>query len=1010
MIYYLAQLEALCAGDPVSPKVVFVPGLQVGYHITTSLAYGGEAWANLRVTTPIEWARQRVAPLLRAEGWTPLLPGYDLFFVGELVESALESHGASYFSTANARDAFSRTFLKTFRELRLAGVAPEDIVGCGSDSKIAELQACYGAFTAYLDANKYYDDATLFERAIAEQQLSEGPDDAIYAIFDETLLGTLAARYIAMLGGDGLHRIGRPRYSRPLPSQSAAARFAAAPLVETSGDSAIGPGARLLCGDGSADRDRLRVVQVLGAEEEVRCIFRDILAQGHSLDQVEIAYTTDAPYLSLIHDFAERCDVPITYASGVPPDKTRPGRALMGLLRWITSGFEGADFVGLCQARLLHFSGVEMAEGHRVPLSFEVATLLRLARVGRGRLDYRNGLQRLEYELVGKRREAETHGKARGRLEAQLELIEPTRRIIDALFELIPGRRSIALCELTGACSTFLTHYAAVEGDLDREAIVGLRQHLTNIGEYVEISAAPAALAGQLLDLVAQHRVEASSARPGRAFAAPLERAGYTHRPHLYLLGMDEGSFPGRGIEDPVLLDDERTQLDLDLPLHRARPAERVWQVERLLGMASGRATLIAQRRSLDSGSEYFPAALFQQLEKLLDAQSEAVISFLPCSPEEALDRQELMLTSRQGVGFHRAMEAAAPWLMRGREARLAREGATLTRFDGWLEQQTPRLNPGAGEIVLSASRLESLIKCPYQYFLKHVLLIDVPEESEDDVTTWLTPLDFGSMLHDILCVFMQQLQVRGEKPAGDHLPNLIDMVREKAAEQRNKTPVTHEAAYRADVARLEQAAEIFLKAETQQRDAEPVGFEVSFGFGRTGARSMREPVLLRLGGSISLKLRGQIDRVDRVDEGYAIWDYKTGSAASYGEASLHQFSSHLQWALYAYALDEIHDRAGTDGDVVRSGYFFPTDREYGRRIAPPLPPRHELGDRLRPLFDMVSEGGFYHIQKQDHCKYCEYRRVCATERIDGKSWKSMREAGDPPGQVDQLVSEWLDG
>ena len=263
-------------------------------------------------------------------------------------------------------------------------------------------------------------------------------------------------------------------------------------------------------------------------------------------------------------------------------------------------------------------------------------------------------------------------------------------------------------------------------------------------------------------------------------------------------------------------------------------------------------------------------------------------------------------------------------------------------------------------------------MKCPYQYFLKYVLHIDAPEEDEEDATTWLNPLDFGSMLHDLLCDFMQQLHVCGEKPDRKHLPAMKAMVTEKAERQREKTPVTHEAAYRADVGRLEQAAEIFLNVEAGQENTQPIGFEVSFGLGQDGELDTREPVLVKLAQSIELKLRGRIDRVDKVEDGYAIWDYKSGSAYSYREASLQHVGSYLQWALYAYVLDEILKREESDRKVVRSGYFFTTEREYGRRIAPVLPPRHEVGDKLRPLFDLVSEGCFYHIQKEDHCKFCE--------------------------------------
>lgn len=1014
MIYYLAQLSALCRQYPVQPKVVFVPSLQVGYHLTTALAASGQAWANLHLTSPADWVRQRVAPRLQAEGWTPLLPNYPLFFMGPLIEEALAQ--ARYFSNTATRDELARTFLSTFVELRLAGVRPEDLAA-ESEDKLREIAAGYRAYIDYLHAQRYYDEAQLFQRALEELDRAPEQTDSVYAVFDETLLSNVAAQYISALAGDALVRIGAPRYSRPAPAQSAAVRFAERPILKTDLPSDVGAGSRLLAGGGDdGDRARLRTVQVLGAEEEVRSVFRDILAQGHPLDEVEIAYTTDAPYVALLHGLSERVDVPLSFASGLPPERTRPGQALLGFVRWIASGFEATELTGLCRARLIHFSKVERGDQARVPWAFEVAALLDSGRVQRGRRDYADGLKRLRFELSQQIRQNEGQGRDTERLTAQRDVLDATRQILDALFNLLPSGAQVALDQLTGACKLFLEQYAPIESGYDGDAAVSLGVHLRTIGEQIRIEGTLPNLAATLLELLAEHRIEAASAGPGRAFAVPLERAGYTHRQHLYILGMDEGSFPGRGIEDPVLLDDERRQLDLGLPLHRTRPGERVWQAERALAMAPETVTLTARRSSLESGSEFFPSAFFQQVEKavLNGAEPDPPRPFLPQVPSESLDRSELMLASRTHAGYASAVEQAAPWLVAGRHAHRQRQAPAFSRFDGCLEQATPELNPGNGHILLSASRLEALVRCPYSYFLRYVLHVDVPDRrEEDEAAAWLNPLDFGSLLHDLLCDFMQELTDGNELPAARHIPAMQARANEKIEAQKEKTPVTYEVAYRADVERLEQAVEIFLKVEERQQNTQPVGFEVSFGFGQTGALDSPEPVLVRLTEAVALKLRGRIDRVDRVEGGYAIWDYKSGSASGYGASDLSRAGSYLQWALYAYVLDEILGRKGLPDRVAQSGYFFTTAREYGKRVAPPLLARHALGDLLQPLFELVADGCFLHVQKKakgDHCTYCEFKRLCASESVTPSKWKKIAESAAAQNPTDEAVSRWLDG
>ena len=113
----------------------------------------------------------------------------------------------------------------------------------------------------------------------------------------------------------------------------------------------------------------------------------------------------------------------------------------------------------------------------------------------------------------------------------------------------------------------FLHTYAPVRAGYDAKAIIALTVHLEDIGSSVAMEDTLPRLAKYLAELMARHRVDSLGARPGHLHLAPLERAGYTHRQHLYVLGLDEGSFPGRGIENPILLDEERARLSARLSL-----------------------------------------------------------------------------------------------------------------------------------------------------------------------------------------------------------------------------------------------------------------------------------------------------------------------------------------------------------------------------------------------------------------------------------------------------------
>jgi ATP-dependent helicase/nuclease subunit B len=1005
-MYHLDQLAALCKAHPTELKVVFVPSLQAGNNIATALATCGQASLNLHLVTLGEWVRREVVPPLQAKGWTPLLPDYDLLFVEDLLQNLPAGKGG--IGGLNAV-SLARPLLQTFQDLRNAGIEPDNLeksrLGAGEKGFVISL---FRDYLELLRDKQFYDEAFIYEYALENLELKKGTSEPIYALFDEVVLSEWACRYIEQLIGDRLYRIGRDDYGLPAPQQSVAARFPQVPFPATDDGLKVGSGGRSLSvGLTTQDAGDLQLVQVIGSEGETHYVFRDILQQEYPLDTVEIAYASDS-YLFLLYDLAERFDIPMTFAGGLPPELTRPGQALSGFLRWIASGFDAAELIGLCQADLITF-----AKGREMPTPDpqEVATLLRRGRIRKGRTSYPVAFERVGRELGTQIEENREHGRATDHLEKQADQLLSVRGLVEGLFGLLPADGRTSVESLTQACLQFLKQYAPVREGYDPNAMVALTVHMRTIGENLVFEGAPARLAQYLGELLARHRVESLGARPGHVYAVPLERAGYSQRQNLYVLGLDEGSFPGRGIEDPILLDDERGDLSGGLPQRRTRPGARVWQLVRALGMAPGRVTLMSRRRSLADGSEYYPSAIFQQLTDQFgrDPEGEPIVPFLPPPGELALTDTETLLAARRCVGFTGEVEQLFPELVAGRQARQAREQPALTRFDGWLGRGVVELDPANGKITQSATRLEKLVQCPYRYFLQHVLRVEAPEEVLEDATRWLHPLDFGKLLHAVLCDFMKALQDKGELPDQDrHAALLQRLLEEQIEAYKKRIPVLHEAAYQSDRQRLERSAQIFLAAESAQTDVEPVGFEVSFGFGRDEGLNVPDPILLHLNGRIQIRLRGFIDRVDRVGENYRIWDYKTGSASTYSEERLLGVGSYLQWALYAYALDEILRRKKEKGRVVESGYFFTSDRGYGQRIAPPLPAPGTLGAQLEPLFELVAQGFFSHLQKHENCRYCDYRGICGEESVQKKHLADLKSA--MPGQTDltDLIERWI--
>ena len=972
MQYHLAQIEAFCDIHPIEPKVLIVPALTIGHDLAMGLAATGYSYLNLQIETPRSLAEKDAGAHLIAEEYSRMAQDADLFWLDEMIPHAVREVNDDYF--AQQATALTRPFLRTLRVLRAAGLEPDSLSAKGVRHQL--LQRLYQAYCATFEKDNLYDNAVLYRHAL--KHLKSSPQNTHYAILDETPLPALAFSYLEKKTQGHIWRIGREDMGVSPPPHSAARRFPKVPYPAATDKIGVG-GNVFTFGLTPRDKSQMCVCETLGTETEISTVLRDIRSGTIPLDAVEIVYTSEMPYVSLLCDAVQRFGLPATFAEGIPIATTRTGRALMNFYRWLGAGYPADELVMMCRAGLI--------ASENAPV---IATVLQHARIGEseGPARYFNALNKIKADMRDREAENAETGH-RGLTPEELEAVEEE---LNRLFELIPNGPQVSPNALVDAGTQFLAHFVNAED----EVLTALQDRLHHVAQSVRRKAPVRRLANRLVELISNLSFRAEAAKPGHLSIAPLSRAGYTNRAHIYVIGMDEATFPGGATEDPMLLDGERSGVSGELELRRTRPAEQVWHLIRVLGMASGKVTLLSCHRSLSDGRERYPAALFQQAAEQMNIAPVPVARALPEKAALALDDAEALLTHHPSADYISIVNRAFPYLVSGQTARHAREWGGLTTYDGWMGAPTPELAITAQHRIFSPSKLEMLARCPYRYFLNHVLEIQPIEKAESDPTRWLDPLSYGALLHALFHKFMQLLKARGERPDREQHRTLIQELLQKEIDAKKEThPVEHQAAYRADVKRLSQAAQVFLAVESDQKNTDPIGFEVSFGFGELGGLNSETPVTLELAEDVNFRIRGRIDRVDRVEDKIVIWDYKTGSMAQYDERDLLKRGTHLQWALYAYALNSILRQRDESNRVQLSGYVFPGDREHGRRLSDTPPTPEALANVLRPLLELAANGGFFHIQKSQECDYCIYNRVCSKERLDANALAAAREKMD---------------
>ena len=325
--------------------------------------------------------------------------------------------------------------------------------------------------------------------------------------------------------------------------------------------------------------------------------------------------------------------------------------------------------------------------------------------------------------------------------------------------------------------------------------------------------------------------------------------------------------------------------------------------------------------------------------------------------------------------------------LLEGERAEEEREKEILTQYDGWLPSSEGTLDPVNTDAVMSSSRLEDLAKCPFAFFLRHVLGIEPIQDLEKDPGRWLDPLQRGELLHDVFCRFMEERKDKSERPRlARHLKRFEAIAMEEVEQWKKVVPPSSELSFEREIKDIKLALQMFLKGEEERpKTTRPAFFELSFGtaWEKGCGRVIQEPVEIALSRDRRFRLRGRIDRVDqRGEHEYEVWDYKTGSSSPYKEQAYINQGKHLQHALYAVAA-EILLRRDIDkkARVVESGYLFPTPKGEGERRGKALK-REELFEVLDTLFELLKTGRFPATYDGRNCLYCDYVRTCGGKDV----------------------------
>ena len=1007
------SLARVARSHRVARKLVVAPNVAAGRELLRRLSLVRGGWIGFEVTTPRPLALALARPAMERADLSLLDAFEEQAMLDHALDSALVADGSGL-GTLSEGVGFRERVHGAVSALRLAGIGPRQL----ERARLADMRKrlfllhVLERYERLLTERGRADTATVLGLALTAldesgSRLPDPLDTEVVALLPGIGIRGLTGRLVAALCARGAKVLETdPVLGLEVPEALLWPRRGA----PTTGSALFDPVGE----HGEVDDDlSIAFFHAASSTDELREVLRRIAERKLRWDEVEIVASDAAAYGSALHALSVRLAVPVTYAVGLPIERTRTGRVVRAYLDWIEEGFQAAPIRRLLEA------GDLRPRGRDAPAPAALARRFRSLRIGWGRKRYRlqinealAGVERLERT----KRESEAgfewrRERAREELEALRSILFPTLKATpDVPDRMGAGGRPVSPAELARGLRAFLRRVPKGRGP-DRAA----REEVARVLERIEATLRRRTEFGAAVAILRRYleirvRAEATGPTPdergapwssegGALHLSDLEHGGYTGRRTTFLVGFDADRFPGGEAQDPVLLDGDRRVLGTELPTSSELLREKAFRFAGLFARLRGSVTLSHTAWSASDARTLGPSPLLLQALRLaerdetltfedLHRRLTRVVGAVPNAGRPALDRDDVWMlalgggdTLRSGV---EAVRAAYPRIARGAEARDVRLLGTPGPLHGVITARAGELDPRRNpSLVVSASRLEALGTCPLRYLHATVLRIRPPDDPELDPDRWLDPLRRGGLLHGVYEATLRLARERGigyeearfEALALEQLERWITIV-------RREMPVPGEGTFARETAALADDVRSFVRM-VRQRGAPWIALELTFGL------EDDEPVVIDLDGT-QIRLRGAIDRVDEDLGGVRVIDYKTGRVRDFSAktGSFHG-GRRLQHALYAHAAE-----ARLGGMVVAGEYHYPTRR--GENEAFTFD-RFRLGavdGLLAHMLDGVAAGSFIPTDDPEDCTFCDFAAICRSRRSE---W----------GKVTSPLSEW---
>jgi ATP-dependent helicase/nuclease subunit B len=517
------------------------------------------------------------------------------------------------------------------------------------------------------------------------------------------------------------------------------------------------------------------------------------------------------------------------------------------------------------------------------------------------------------------------------------------------------------------------------------------------------------------VQLVLGPRLHDLGVRPAKrkyssVFVGPIDAARGLSFQVVFIPGLAERIFPRKIVEDAILTDSQRLQINEGRLLTRRDRLE----AERLglriaVGTARERVYFSYPRVDVRQSRPRVPS--FYALEALRAAEgklpgldeiarrAESITKArlgwpAPDRPDAAIDEAEYDLavlaslvgeSSEDVTGRAHYLLTANNHLARALRARTRRWLKRWTPNDGLVDSaEISRESMRAHQFAarsFSATALQNFASCPYRFFLSAILRLELRQEPTAIET--IDPLTRGSVFHETQFQVLTNLKSLGLLPLE---PSNLTKAHQLIDKALDRLADDYEDLLAPAIPRVWQDGINGIRADlrewarrmTESEDGWiPNRFELSFGLTDRGPRdsdpdSVADPVEI-IG---DFKLRGSIDLVERHVSGrFRVTDHKTGKARA-EKGTVVGGGKYLQPLLYALASQKLLNHRVESGRL----YYCTADGGFEERVV-------MLDDInlqtvttvLSVIRQSLAEGFLPAAPDEGACDWCDFLAVCGS-------------------------------